>query len=349
VIAQQVAAPAAATRVIETKVPAPALKGNLLSDPVEQNVVIYLPPGYETSTTKRYPVVYLLHGFLGDQKAWTSGGYQGLSLGPFMDELIKNGKSREMIVVAPNGKNGYQGSFYTNSTATGNWEDYILHDVITFIDGNYRTMARPESRGIAGHSMGGFGAVTLGMKHPDIFSAIYALSPCCLAMGGDFETENPAWLKTLHLTSREQIQGRPQSFDEFYERAFIALSAAFSPDPGRAPFFVDFPYEEHNGKLVKNDAVYAKWQAKFPVNMVEENKQNLMKLRGIFVDYGEKEEFASIRSGVRLFSDALGERTIPHIFEIYEGGTHGNKIRQRLETRVFQFFSERLDFGASHE
>jgi hypothetical protein len=217
--------------------------------------------------------------------------------------------------------------------------------VIGYVDANYRTIARPESRGIAGHSMGGYGAVVLGMKHPEIFSAIYAMSACCLAMVADFGPDNPAWIKTVRLTSRDQLKGTPQSFEDFYTRAFVATAAAFSPNPQRAPFYVDFPYEERNGKLEKNETIYAKWNARFPVNMVEENKQNLLKLRGIFIDYGEKEEFPHIRIGGRMFSSALGERSIPHIFEIYAGGDHGNKIRQRFETRVVQFFSDRLDFG----
>src|SRR5262249_18403600 len=102
---QQPVAATTAGRLVEVKVPAPSLKGNLLSDPLEQNAVIYLPPSYNTSPTKRYPVVYLLHGFLSDLKAWTDGGYQGLRLDAAMDDLIKSGKSREMIVVAPTAKN----------------------------------------------------------------------------------------------------------------------------------------------------------------------------------------------------------------------------------------------------
>ena len=342
--ARQEANRATTGRLIEIKVSAPALKGNLLADPVEQSVAIYIPPSYDTSPAKRFPVVYLLHGFLGDQHAWTSG-YQGMSLPLLMDEMIKSGKSREMIVVAPNGKNAYDGAFYANSSVNGNWEDYIFRDLVGYIDANYRTIARPESRGIAGHSMGGYGAVVLGMKHADVFGALYALSPCCLEMGRDFSSENPAWLKTIHLTSREQLKAPMQSIDDFYEKVFVALSAAFSPNPERAPFYVDFPFQERDGRLEQNAAVYAKWKSKMPLYMIDENKQNLLKLRGIFIDYGQKEEFATIQSGVRLFSDALAERGIPHIFEVYEGGTHSSKIRQRVETRLLQFFSEKLDFG----
>jgi S-formylglutathione hydrolase FrmB len=264
-----------------------------------------------------------------------------------MDELITKGNSREMIVVAPNGKNAYAGSFYTNSVVTGNWEDYILRDLVAYVDANYRTIARPESRGIAGHSMGGYGAVVIGMKHPDVFGAIYALSPCCLGMEGDFSQTNPAWLETIRLTSKDQLKGKIESFDEFYKVVFVAISAAFSPNPERGPFQVDFPFQERDGRVEKNEPAYAKWKSKMPLYMIDENKQNLLKLRGLFIDVGQNEEFSSIKISSRLFSTALAERGIPHTFEIYEGADHGSKIRQRVETRVLQFFSEKLDFAGT--
>jgi len=345
VFAQEAVGRATTGRVVEVKVAAPALKGNLLSDPTEQSVAVYLPPSYNTSPAKRFPTLYLLHGFLSTNKVWTNG-YQGMSLQQLMDEAIKSGKIREMIVVAPNGWNAYRGAFYTNSSVTGNWEDYIYRDLVQNIDANYRTIARSESRGIAGHSMGGYGAVTLAMKHPDVFSAVYALSACCLGMEGDFTSDNPAWLKTIRLTSREELKSRPNSLDDFYPIAFVAIAAAFSPNPQRAPFFADFPYQEREGRLEKNETAYAKWRSKMPLYMIDENQQNLLKLRGIFIDYGQKEEFSHIRITSQLFSKALSERSIPHIFEIYEGGDHGNKIKQRVETRLLQFFSNTLDFAS---
>jgi hypothetical protein len=108
---------------------------------------------------------------------------------------------------------------------------------------------------------------------------------------------------------------------------------------------VDFPYQERDGQLEKNESVYARWRAKMPLYMIDENKQNLLKLRGIFVDYGQKEQFSHISITSQLFSKALAERSIPHIFEVYEGGDHGNKVRQRVETRVLQFFSAKLEFS----
>lgn len=341
---QQATSPAKSGRLVEGKVSAPSLKNNVLGDPAEQTFAVYLPPSYDTSPAKRFPTLYLLHGFGGTNKVWTSGS-PGINLQPLMDEMIKSGKIREMIVVAPNGRNAYQGAFYTNSTVTGNWEDYIYRDLVQNVDANYRTIARAESRGIAGHSMGGYGAMTLAMKHPDVFSAVYALSPCCFGMEGDFTAENPSWLKTIRLTSKEQLKTRPGSFDEFFQLAFVAIASAFSPNPERAPFYVDFPYQERDGQLEKNESTMARWRAKMPLYMIDENKQNLMKLRGIFVDYGEKEEFSHIRITCRQFSNALAERNIPHEFEVYARGDHGNLIGERIKTRLLKFFSEKLDFG----
>ena len=342
--AQQATAPVASGKLVEVKVPAPSLKGNFLGDPTEQSAAVYLPPSYDASPARRFPTLYLLHGFMGNNKAWTRGGYQGMSLQPLLDEMIKAGRIREMIVVAPNGWNAYRGAFYTNSSVTGNWEDYIFRDLVQNIDANYRTIAKPESRGIAGHSMGGYGAVTLAMKHPDVFSAVYALSPCCLGMEGDFTSDNPAWLKTIRLKSKDQLNPRPQSLDDFYPIAFIAISAAFSPNPEHTPFYADFPYKEvEGGRLEKNERVYARWRTKMPLYMIDDNKDNLLKLRGIVIDYGQNEEFSHIRITSQLFSKALAEENIPHVFEMYEGGDHGSKIRQRFETRVLQFFSEKLE------
>src|SRR5215207_4602504 len=196
---------AAAGRLIEVKVAAPSLKGNLLGDPAEQAVAIYLPPGYDAAPARRYPTLYLLHGFGADGSAWVGGGARRFNLPPLLDEMMGGGRSREMIVIAPSARNAYGGSFYANSAVTGNWEDYIYRDLVAYVDANYRTLARPSSRGVAGHSMGGYGALVLGMKHPDVFGALYALSPCCSDLEGDLGETNPAWARVLRLKSREQV------------------------------------------------------------------------------------------------------------------------------------------------
>ena len=344
VSAQQREAPGSQGRLVEEMVTSAALKGNLLGDPDQQRVAVYLPPSYAGTPGRRYPTLYLLHGFFGPIEIWTRNGYQGMSLQPMMDQLIHTGVSRETIVVVPNGRNAYFGSFYTNSTTIGGWEDFIVRDLVAYVDAKYRTLARPESRGIAGHSMGGYGSVILAMKHPDVFGAMYALSPCCLGLEGDLGSENPAWVSTLRIRSRDELQPRPRSAQDFFNAAFVALSAAFSPGRENPPLFVEFPFEEREGRLVARDQVIRQWKSKMPLYLVDDLKANLQKLRGIYLDFGDQEQFSHIRITTRRFSTALSERNIAHGFEIYAGGDHENKIRQRMETRVLRFFSEVLSF-----
>jgi len=345
--AQQVAAPRAGT-LVEATVTSAALKRNLLGDPGESGVAIYLPPNYATSPERRYPTLYLLHGYVTGVEVFGARagtpGFQGMQLVATMDGLIGRGAAREMIVVVPNGRNAYFGSFYTNSSVTGGWEDFIAQELVSWIDAKYRTIPRPESRGIAGHSMGGYGAIMLAMKHPDVFSTLYALSPCCLGLEADIGRDSQAWLKAMQLQSRDQLQPRPRSLAEFYPTVMIALSAAFSPNPDKPPLYVDLPFRENNGRLVVNDAAYSRWRSKMPLYLVEQYRENLEKLKGIYLDYGALEEFSHIRMTTRAFAEELSSRGIPHTFEVYAGGDHENKIRERIETRVLRFFSEVLSF-----
>jgi len=285
-VAQQVQSKESSGKLVELKVSAPSLKGNLLGDPIEQKVAVYLPPGYETSPTKRFPTLYLLHGFAGKIEEFTKNGHQGMNLQPMMDRMIKSTAINEMIVVVPNGANNYLGSYYTNSAVTGNWEDYIFRDLVSYIDSNYRTIARASSRGIAGHSMGGYGAITLGMKHPDVFGAIYALSPCCMAMEGDFGADNPAWSQALKVTSLDVFKKPPQSFDDFFAVVFISSSAAFSPAAQQSPLFVSLPFKEVAGRLVPNEPAFSQFRSKMPLYQIEQYRELLRNSRGIYIYFG---------------------------------------------------------------
>lgn len=327
----------------DLQVPAPSLTGNLLGDPTNQHVFVYLPPSYATQTSKRYPTLYLLHGFTDRPEVWIKDGYQGMSLPTEMDSLIAKGIASEMIVVVPNGRNAYLGSFYTNSVVSGNWEDYIYRDLVAYVDGKYRTLARPSSRGIAGHSMGGYGAFMLAMKHPDVFGATYALSPCCLALEGDFSGDNLVWAKAAKVASRDLFTRPPQSYDDFFTVAMIAISAAFAPNKDRPPLFVDFPYVQKEMVLARNEPAYTSFRAKMPFYQIERYRDNLMKLRGIFLDVGEFDEFTHIRRATAMVSTELSQQEIPHAFEIYKGGDHGNKIRERFDQKVMPFFSAVLE------
>ncbi|MDF2845699.1 MAG: putative esterase [Herbinix sp.] len=153
-----------------------AISENLLNEKTVQQLYVYLPPSYGESD-KNYPVVYFLHGF--GESALSFARYAKVSFDP---EFSRN-PSKEFILVAIDGSNSAGGSYYVNSPVIGNWEDYTVKEVVSYIDSNYRTIAKAESRGICGFSMGGYGALHLAFLYPDVYSCVYAMSPGVLAPG----------------------------------------------------------------------------------------------------------------------------------------------------------------------
>ena len=323
--------------VIHTiEVPAPSLRGNLLGDSARRAVSVYLPPQYATEPRRRFPVVYLLHGFAADHRAFIRGAYQDLNVRVSMDSLISAGKAEPMIVVTPDARNRFDGSFYANSPATGKWEDFVAKDLVRHIDRRYRTIRKASSRGVAGHSMGGYGALNLGMRHPEVFSAVYALSPCCLGeqyTDLTFPGRAEVWKRATAVTDTSQI--KPAGF---HPNLVMALTAVYSPAPGSPPLFLDYPFELRNNTLVADSAALARWRP--PLTELECYADNLRKLR-IWFDAGESDGLTDIPVNARTLSARLTTLGIDHSFELYEGN-HGNRVRERLERIVFPFFSEAL-------
>lgn len=316
-------------------VAAPSLRNNLLGDPDRRAVTVYLPPGYSKNRTKRYPVVYLLHGFSANHRAFMAGAYQNLNVRISMDSLIRAGAVRDMIVVMPDAGNGFKGSFYANSVVAGKWEDFIVRDLIAHVDRKYRTVRNRRGRGIAGHSMGGFGAFRIGMRHPEIFSALYALSPCCLGSSSSPEGFGVrSWKTAIGLTDRTQFARAG-----FIPNIIYALAAVYSPNPARPPFFVDLPYRIEGDSLSVVPDVARRWLAS-PLAESETYTANLKRTRIAF-DAGRGDGFRDIPVNVQKMDSVLTSIGVEHTSELYEG-THGSRIRSRLETTVFPFFSGAL-------
>src|ERR1700723_425516 len=162
------------------KIHGTALEGNLEGDAVDRDVIVFLPPSYQKDKKRRYPAVYALHGYSIGAEQWT----HEIHVPQTIEGAFAKG-SQEMIVVLPDSKTIYNGSMYSSSVTTGDFEKFISHDVVAYIDAHYRTIPLRTSRGLVGHSMGGYGASRIGMKHPDVFGALYIMSPCCMSpMGG---------------------------------------------------------------------------------------------------------------------------------------------------------------------
>jgi S-formylglutathione hydrolase len=309
------------------KVHGKSLEGNLEGDSPDRDVFVYLPPSYATAKTRRYPVLYLLHGYTDNTDNWWGVKPHFISVPEVANKALASGGSRDMIIVMPNAFTRYQGSMYSNSMTVGDWETFVAAELPAYIDGHYRTLARRESRGLAGHSMGGYGTVRLGMKYPEVFSSIYALSPCCMAP----ETQaSPSWGTAEKVQTQEEFEKA-----EFLVKAAFAKAAAWSPNPEKPPFYFDLP--SRNGEL--RPGIASKWAANAPLAMIDQYIDRLKQLHAIAVDAGAQD--AAIAETVKVLDHVLTSYRIEHTFEIYEG-THTSKIAERMETKVLPFFSRNL-------
>ncbi len=320
-----------------------SLEKNPAGESADRPVAIYLPPSYETSPEKRYPVLYVLHGIQDSEEQWIKPWREGDEWGTIqdlMDKGVAGSRFREMIVVIPNQKTRMGGSFYTNSAATGNWEDFTVRELVAYVDGKFRTLARPSSRGLMGHSMGGYGAIKLGMKYPDVYGAVYAMSPAVLGWGGDLHSSNPAFANLQNISSPEDLTKYG-----FYAAAVVCLAQAFSPNPKQPPFFVDLPFEVVRGVVSPAEPAFTKWEENLPLNLVKQYRQNLLKLRGIRFDVGYLDEFTHIAPTTRALSMALTNLGVRHYFEEYNGD-HRNRLwgrGGRINLEALMFFSNILE------
>jgi enterochelin esterase-like enzyme len=328
-----VAAQPPAGSVERIRVPGPSLEGNMAGDDATRDVFVYLPPSYSRDTRRRYPVVVFLHGYTATADAYV----RYLELPQAADSAIAAG-AREMIVVLPDAFTVYSGSMYSSSVTTGDWESFIADDLVAYVDGHYRTLAQRESRGLSGHSMGGYGTVRIGMKRPDVFGALYAMSSCCLlidpAGGGDAVMRAARERAAAAPASEQQPRGRPDPAAGF-ANALSAQAAAWAPNPDNPPEYFDLPFK--NGEL--DPLVAAKWLANAPLLMVDQYVPSLKRYRAIALDVGNADP---LRADNVNLDAALRRLRIAHEFEEYEGD-HGNRVRERFESKVLPFFSEQLD------
>jgi S-formylglutathione hydrolase FrmB len=323
--AQTPPASAAAGTIEQIVVHGKSLEGNLDGDSADRNVVVYLPPSYRTDTTRRYPVVYLLHGY-GLQ---VSGWMRLFKIEAGLNRAMAADRAKEMIVVNPDCYSFYDGCFYGKSAATGDWETFVGDELVRFIDGHYRTIAKRESRGLGGHSMGGYGTLRIAMKRPDVFGAMYALSACCAVDTGEITDQ----MKTAATyTTRAEVAAL-----RYPNKGPLARAAAWSPNPANAPLFVDLPITKDGAARPE---IQAKWRENSLLPMMQKYGSNLKKYAAVTFDVGTMDGLLETN---RQIDAAMTKQGIKHTFETYEGD-HNGRIAERLETKVMPFFSSSLAF-----
>jgi pimeloyl-ACP methyl ester carboxylesterase len=294
-------------------------------------VAVYLPPGYEQST-RHYPVIYFLHGFMGNHRMLSF-------MSEILDFAIATNRVRPFIMVISDQKTSYDGSFYSNSGIFGNWEDFTAYDLVAYMDKTYRTIPASESRGITGHSMGGYGALKIAMHHPDIFSSVYALSPGALAVVREYGPNSDTYRDLSNITTQEELNRN------YFGKVIVAFAKSWSPNPENPPFYCDIPFEYQDGELVVHPDVLEKWYANLPLHMIDDNLTNLQKLKAIKLDWGRN---AGDRFTIQceMFSQRLENVGITHFAEEYIG-THGSGIYTRdgrVPNQMLPFFDYYLDF-----
>src|SRR5215469_12048759 len=211
------------------KIHGASLEGNLEGDAVDRDVIVFLPPSYEKEKKRRYPVVYALHGYSIGAEQWT----HEIHVPQTVEGAFAQG-AQEMIVVLPDSKTVYNGSMYSSSQTTGDFERFISHDVVAYMDAQYRTIPERASRGLVGHSMGGYGAARIGMKHPDVFGALYIMSPCCLSPMGAGGPGPADQIKERAIANEKKVAAAKSPADlaaqsPGFQSAQYATAAAWAP------------------------------------------------------------------------------------------------------------------------
>ncbi len=337
-----------------------SLEGNLSGDSADRAVFVYLPPSYGTARNQRYPVAYLLHGYGLTGERW-------MSFTKMADAADRNnaaGTAKDVILVNPDAYTKYDGSMYSASPTSGDWETFIAEDLVKYIDSHYRTIATRESRGLGGHSMGGYGTVRIGMKRPDVFSSLYIMSACCLmndpaprgggagraGQGGNAAAPAGQGARAAAPTpegraaagndgragangTRGGNAGRGGGFSNVQ----MAEAAAWSPNPNNPPDYVDLPVKD--GEV--QPLIRAKWIANSPLAMLDQYVASLKKYSSIGMEVGTQDTLAASN---RQLDQAMTTLGIKHTFETYEGD-HTNRVPQRFDENVLAFFSKALAFG----
>jgi S-formylglutathione hydrolase FrmB len=318
------------------KIHGAALEGNLEGDDVDRDVIVFLPPSYKSDKARRYPVVYALHGYSIGAEQWT----HEIHVPQTIEGAFALG-SQEMIVVLPDSKTIYNGSMYSSSVTTGDFEKFIWHDVVSYIDAHYRTIPNRASRGLVGHSMGGYGASRIGMKHPEVFGALYIMSPCCMssmAGGGPGPADQ---MKERAIASEKKVAAAKSPADlaaqsPGFQSAQYATAAAWAPDPKNPPLYFDLPTKDG----VPQPEIVAKYTANSPLAFVDQYIGNLKQYRAISMDVGDQD---GLRFDAIKLHTILDNYGIANGFEIYSG-THVSAVADRFQNHVLTFFSKNLCF-----
>lgn len=308
-------------RVLMVEFESDVLRGNPAGDPHVRRVPIYLPPSYDLDEARRFPVLHVLSGFTGRGRMLLNDSTFSPSLDDRLDALIGSGRCGEMIVVMPDCWTRFGGSQYLDSTATGRYATHLVEELVPWVDANLRTVPGRDHRGVIGKSSGGFGALTLGMKRPDVFGAVASHS-------GDayfeycYRPDMPQACSVLQRTGGpkaflEAFDAKPQKGkDDFLAYNILGMAAAYSPDPA-AELGVALPFDLATGEF--REEVWKRWLAFDPLALAADHADALRSLRLLYLDCGTRDEF-HLHHGTRMLARKFASLGIAHENLEYDDG-----------------------------
>jgi enterochelin esterase family protein len=311
-----------------------ALRGNPAGDPHVRDVPVYLPPSYAGDPARRYPVAFVLSGFTGRGRMFLNDNPWSPSLPDRMDALVGSGACGEMILVMPDAFTKFGGSQYLNSSATGRYEDHVAGELVAWADTAFRTRPGRDHRGVIGKSSGGYGALVLGMRHPDVFGAVVSHS-------GDACFEwcyRPDLPKFCAMVQRagglakwfEDFRSKLQKkHDDFTVLNILGMAASYSPNPATAPFGIDLPVDLDSGEFRPD--VWERWLELDPLRLVDSHAAALRGMKLVFLDCGTRDEW-HLHLGARMLARKLAAHGVAHEHEEFDDG-HMN-VSYRLDVSL---------------
>jgi S-formylglutathione hydrolase FrmB len=309
------------------KIHSKILKNNPLKDPYIRDIITYLPENYSKSLSKGYPTVFLLPAFGNNSYSAINNSPFSLTIFQILENLISEKRCGEMIIVVVDCFNKFGGSQYLNSNAIGRYKDYILEEIIPFINSKYNA----ASKSLLGKSSGGYGAITIGMEHPKMFKAIAAHS-----FDSSFEY---CYLPDFPLAFKEiKKAGGPKKWlanfwnkenknekNDFVVLNVLSMSAHYSPKiTNGIAAGINLPFDMETGEL--NEQVWIEWKKKDPIKMIDNFNNNLKNLDLLFFDCGINDEF-NLFIGTKVFSEKCKRFGIKHEFIQYNGGHYNTSFR----------------------
>lgn len=309
IVSSAFAAPPASTvdtRFIDSK----ALADNRVGLNLHRSLKVYLPPGY-ASGRQRYPVIYMLHGLNWSNERMFA---PDSTIQSTFDAAIAKGVIPPFIAVAPDYTAAGPGTFFVNSSTSGRFEDFTLDEVVPFVDANYRTLPRSQSRAIIGEHMGAYGAMRYAFRHPDVFGTVYGMHPVGAGSGVEPTFSRPDWSLMQNAKSWDDLRA------DGFASVFMSMMQAFLPNPDRPPFYCDFMVDVRGGQRTVNVANVRLLKSRFFLEKIaEEQRDNVAKLRGIKFDWGRYDNtYAHVHSNRELTRE-LDELGIEHEAEEYRG------------------------------